>query len=122
MDNLLGKYYKKRTGIIGSTKPQGRRSSPSTSTHLSTYTVALFTTHSSTNTIPDRKRFSQLNTRTVTISFSSSSPTSNPYSQQFSTNPYSQHFSANYPQSPNLKHKLSTNTTFIVSLNTNTAT
>ena len=125
VDNLLGKYYKKNTNKNGSTQPPGHRQAPSTSTHFSTYAAALLTSHPSTNIIPDRKRPSQLNNRPVTISFSSPSPTFNPYSQQFSTGyppTPNQQFNKNYHESPNLKRKLSNDTTSIVSLNTHTTT
>ena len=121
VDSLLGKYYKKTTGKIGPIKSPGHRQAPSSSTHFSTYATALLTSHPSTYTIPDRKRPSQLNNRPVTISFSSPSPTFNPYSQQFSAGypPIpNQKFFTNYPESPNLKRKLSNDTTSIVSLNT----
>ena len=121
LDNILGKYYKKTTGKIGPIKSPGHRQAPSTSTHFSTYAAALLTSHPSTNKIPDRKRQSQLNNRPVTISFSSPSPTFNPYSQQFSAGyppTPNQKFSTNYQESPNLKRKLSNDTTSIVSFNT----
>ena len=125
VDNLLGKYYKRTTGNIGPIQSPGHRQAPSTSTHFSTYVVALLTSRPSTNTIPDRKRPSQLNNRPVTISLSSPSPTFNPYSQQFSAGyppTPNQKFATNYPESPNLKRKLSNDTTSIVSLNTHTTT
>ena len=125
VDNLLGKYYLKTTGKIGPNKSPGHRQVPSTSTYLSTYEEALLTSRPSTNIIPDRKRLSQLNNRPVTISFSYPSPIFNPYSQQFSTGyppTPKQKFSTNYQESPNLKRKLSNNTTSIISLNTHTTT
>ena len=112
----------KKTGNIGSIKSPSQRQSPSTQTHFSTCTVSLFTSHPSTNAIPDRKRSSQLNNRPVTISFSSPSPTILNSFLRATHHLPTKIFLRTIQNLLIENEKLSNDTTSIVSLNTHTKT